>query len=151
MATEAGRDIAAAGRVQQTDGDVAERRQNLRGRSLSHAAGVFSERHVANPMKAILNAPMISRQSQQRLGVRLMTGQRGDAVGRLGGRLACDRSLTFQEERLFQARPIAVALQYGRGMNRSPFEAPVAFVHGPGVLALQIGQATITRGKTPRR
>ena len=75
VAAELGGDVGAVGLAQHGNRRVAERGQQLRGRTRANAAGVLSERHVANPMQPVLDPPMIARQLQQHLRVGFFAGQ----------------------------------------------------------------------------
>ena len=151
VAAELGGDVGGAGGVQDSDGGVTEGGQQVRGRAFADAAGVLTERHVPHPMQPILNPPVVSRQSQQRFGVGMFARQRRDAVRRLRSCFSLERSRSREHKRLLQARPIAVVFQGRRGADGSPFETAMTFVGRDGPLLFLLGQAAVTRGKTPRR
>jgi hypothetical protein len=51
------------------------------------AVGVFSERHITGVMRLVFNAPAPAVELEQPLSVGLLSGEAGDAVGHVGGRL----------------------------------------------------------------
>ena len=70
------RNVRMARPPQQPNRGIAERRHDLGDIATAHLRAVFIERHIADPMRLVLNVPMPPHQLQQRPG-----------VARSGGRL----------------------------------------------------------------
>src|SRR4030095_91772 len=79
----------------------------------AYLRAVFIERHIADPMRLVLNVPMASHQLQQTLGCRPLGGQTGDPIDHFCPFLArfLGDDMTPQLKHLRSPWPIAVAPQ----------------------------------------
>ncbi len=57
---QGGMDAGVAPGVEEADGRVPQGGEHLRNRRGAHAASVFAERHITDPMRAILDVPMLA-------------------------------------------------------------------------------------------
>lgn len=105
--------------IQKVESQVAQDRQNDRRRALSDAAVVLTEGDIADVEDPVLDPPVLSGQVEEPIGISSIRRKRGDAVRRLGGGLAAQRSLTNQPERLGQVRPVDVVPQRGASRQGS--------------------------------
>lgn len=111
---------------------------------------IFTHGHVADVEHAVLDTPMLTGQTQQRIGIGSIRRKGRDAVPRLGGGFAAQRSLANQFECLDQVRPIDVVSQGGAAGQRSCFDATVPFGGGHGGLTLGGDELSLPGGKRHR-
>ncbi len=79
------RDVGRARQAQHADRQVAQRGHHPRAGSGADLRPVLVERDVTNPVEAVLDAPMVTRQTQQTGRVRFLRRQAGQPVDGLAG------------------------------------------------------------------
>src|SRR5215212_6932468 len=85
--SESSSDVGGTGGAQQADGEVTAGGEGVGDGAGAHLGAILLEGDVADVVEAVLDAPVSSSQSQERLGVGLLGRQAGDVVAdlRLGG------------------------------------------------------------------
>ena len=96
---------------------------------------VFIECHVANPVKAVFNAPVAAAGIEKLGRVGVFGFETGDPVDGFGGEFVAGEVRRFTADRadLLDVRKIQVSLQFGAGPDLADFQASVGFIGG-GVL-----------------
>ena len=125
--TKVGGDLRKARESEQGDGCVAKGGQVLRAVPRSDPALVLTERHVANPMDSILDAPMTAPVLEQNLRVRPFARDAGDGVLHFHGRAAAAQRGAFLATDLSQAGPVEMRRKTRAGLKMALGAAAVAF------------------------
>ncbi len=127
-----GGDIRGAGGAQEADGGVAQRRHDLRDGPAADLGAIFIEGHVANPVGAVLDAPMVAEKREDLLCARPLGGETRHAVDPLVALLArlFEDDVAFDDEDLARPRPGAIPRQQRAQRQAAPLDAPVAQVEG---------------------
>src|SRR5690348_11412907 len=103
--------------TQQADGRIAQSRHDLRPIICMDGAVIFSHGHIFDVMQAIFDGPMSSLEGEQPLRDANGSRQTGDAVAHLLTPFPFITPATTDLKDLVQARPIRVALEFGRNAN----------------------------------
>lgn len=112
-------------------------------------AGIFGKRHVANPMDAILDAPMATPPSKQSRCVRLSARSTGDGVLDFGHLFAASMRLSYEAADLGQTWPVQLAAQPRTGLQPSTNAAAVFFPDRLGNVKVRFPLLFVRRGKKP--
>ena len=125
VGAQRGGDVGVAGPPQGGDGRAPQRRHHLWAGPGAHLAAVLVERHVADPVEFVLDAPVPPPQRQESGRVRLVRGQAGDRVAPFDGGLALAGDLAFDRACLRHGRPAEVpgVRQGRRGQQGAPLVA----------------------------
>jgi hypothetical protein len=101
----------------------------------AHLGAVFIECHVANPVKAVFNAPVAAAGIEQLWRVGVFGLETGDSVDGFGGEFVAGEVRGFTADRtdLLGIRKIQVSLQFGAGPDVADLEPSMSFING-GVL-----------------
>ena len=137
--------------VEEMERDVAERRENTGGVAATNAAAVFAEGHVAGVVQAVFDGPVIAGPLKQFLGVGFDAGQAGDAVNRLGCRLALCRPCPHQPKHLADFGPgVEVVVEPDHRREGAGFDPPVSLT--PRVRRVEVRVETLLElgGENPR-
>ena len=81
-------DVGDAGQAEQADGQVPQGGHDLWAVAGAGLAEVFAECHVANPVQAVLDAPVSAEPGRELVRAGLVGGQVGDGVDGLGAPFA---------------------------------------------------------------
>ena len=116
--------------MQKTDHHVANRGHDLRRVATAHLTGVFMERHIANIVQSIFNAPVASVEFQQGFGRGLLRRQARDRIDaferHLVGLEMTDQPIDTAD--LLACRPIdALGIAGGQRSDFQPSVPLVAF------------------------
>ena len=112
----------------QTHHRVVEGRQGVGRLPHTHQCAVFTERHIAAVVQAVLDPPMPAHQGQQARGICNAVRDARDAIAHRGVRTPCSCDGAFELEDLGQIRPGAVALQHTARGQHPLFDAPMSFL-----------------------
>lgn len=78
------RDAGRAGEAQEAEGEIAQTRHELRRVSRPDLRAVLIERHVADPVHLVLDAPVVARETKQPLAVRGLPGKARHSEANVG-------------------------------------------------------------------
>src|SRR5664279_1429572 len=78
--SQCGRDVGEAGHADEADGEVTQSGHDLWAVAGAYLGMIFSERHVADPMQAVLDRPVPACPVRELSGVGLCGGEAGDRV-----------------------------------------------------------------------
>ena len=102
------------------------------GRSVArvHQTRIFAEGRVPGAVIPVLDDPMAAVESQQPLGIGLLGGQRGHAIGHLDGFVAGldPMSLAGNAENLSDGRVVDQAGKGCQDLNLTPFDAAMSLL-----------------------
>ena len=143
--------VFVVGGVEEMERDVAERRENTGGVAATDAAAVFPERHVAGVVQPILDGPVSAGLVKQFLGVGFDAGPAGDAVNRLGRRLALCRPCPHQPKHLADFGPrVEGVVEPDQRREGAGFDPPVRLT--PRVRRVEVRVETLLElgGENPR-
>lgn len=99
--------------AQETEGKITKGGQHLRRSATADLAAVLVEGDIANPMHAVLDAPVSPPKGEQSVGVGSVRWQAGHRVGHVVRGFAPASDPSFYATDLGQGGPIAVAHQLG--------------------------------------
>lgn len=104
-------------------------------RATAHLGSVFIKGHIANPVKTIFNAPVVTAGVEQACRVGAFGFETGDSVDGFGGEFVAGEVRRFTANRadLLGVRKIQVSLQFGAGPDVADLEPSMGFING-GVL-----------------
>lgn len=145
------RDIRDVLRPKQADADVSNCCQDLRCRSRANLGSILGKCDVANPMNTILNPPVAAPPLQQRSGVGKFSGDAGDRILDLCGRLSMFGGRPLDLANLAHPRPAEMVIDHRRRCQASVFDTPVSFVPRFSSLAGLPKLAGHPGGKRPPR
>ena len=128
MISQRGSNVSGSFGSEACEQAIAKAGQHLRGVPLADLAGVFTERHVADVVRTVLDAPVPSVPTQQGRGIRQATRHAGDPVRHLVLLFASASAPTLDATDLSHARPIKMLGQTRRGFQTPAFAAAVSFV-----------------------
>ena len=96
---------------------------------------VLIECHVADPVKAVFNAPVVAARIEKKRGIGAFGFETGDSVNGFGGEFVAGEVRRFTANRadLLGMRKIQVSLQIGAGPDVADLDASMSFING-GVL-----------------
>src|SRR6266699_6256048 len=97
----------------------------------AYLGAVFIKRHIAHPMRLVLNLPLPAYELQQTHGGRPLGAETGDAIDHFHPLLPCFlvNDVTPQLKNLGKTRPIAIAHQGLTRREMALLDAPMADVH----------------------
>lgn len=101
----------------------------------AHLGAVFIEGHIADPMKAVFNAPVAAARIEQACRVGILGRETGDPVNGFGREFVAGEVRCFAANRadLLGVRKIQISLQFGAGPDVADFDPSMSFING-GVL-----------------
>lgn len=128
--TESGSDDFGSGHAQQRDGQIAQRGHDLSPGAATDAAAILIEGHVADPVEAILNRPMLAAEGENTLWIGTLGSHAGNSVDGFGAEFLRDDfcGVALDGEDLSGMRKVDVALQFGTGPDLPYFDAAMAFI-----------------------
>jgi hypothetical protein len=119
-------DFLVASPAQEVDCGIPKNGQILWPMPGFHLAFVLAERHIANPMQTIFDAPVTSPIPQQKRRIRLFSRKAGDGVLDFNlWRMAFAFGRAFKTANLTQAGPIEMSGQSRAGLQMSLNNPPV--------------------------
>jgi hypothetical protein len=120
------------------------------GVGMPDAVLVFAEGRVADPVKPILDMPVIPPPAPQRSGVGLIGTQAGDGVSGLDRLFAATSHASREPAHLRQARPVEPSGQPGGRLQTVASATAVPFVGGFNDFAAGVMLTLRVGGKSPR-
>jgi hypothetical protein len=125
--TEGVGDFLVACPTQEIDCRIPKNGQILGAMPGFHLAFVLAERHIANPMQTIFDAPVTSPMPQQNRRVSLLSRKAGDGVLDFNlWRMAFAFGRAFETANLTKAGPIEMSGQARAGLQMSLDEPPMS-------------------------
>ncbi len=128
---------------------ITQGREGLRGMSLTDSAGIFLQRHVADVMGAVFDAPMAAPPGQQFPRASDRSWNAGDRVLDLRRPFPVAARGTDQTADLLEAGPIEMAGQSRAGFQATVFQSAMSLVRGFRNLKMLFVFGSIDRGKNP--
>src|SRR4029453_231219 len=131
--TASSRNVRMACPPEQANRGVAKGGHNLGNVATAHLRAVLIERHIADPMRLVLNLPLPSYQGEQALGGCPLGAQARDTIHYFHPFLArlLEHHVTAQLKDLRQPGPIAVAYEGLTRREIALLDAPMAQVDRP--------------------
>ena len=116
---------------QHPNGSIAQRSHDMRDIATAHLGAVFIERHIAHPMRLVLNLPLPAYKLQQTCGGCPLGAETGDSIDHFHPFFPrfLVNAVTPQLKDLCETRPIAIAHQSLTCREIALLDAPMADVH----------------------
>jgi hypothetical protein len=114
---------------EEVDGSVAEGGQVMGRRAMGHATVVFAKGCVADPMKTILDIPVLSPPGKKLPRIGTITRDAGDGVLNFDGLLAVAQRASSETADLCHAGPVAMFGQACCGLQSIMCFSTVPFGH----------------------
>jgi len=127
-----GGDVGGARRAQEAKGRVAQRGHDLGDGPAAHLGPIFIEGHVADPVGAVFDVPMVTQEVEDLPCPRPLGGEAGHAVDPFVALLArlLEGDVALDNEDLACPRPRAVSGEQCPQRQTTPLDAPMAKVEG---------------------
>ena len=125
-------DVSGTGDAEQGDSQVAERGHALGAGASADTQTVFIKGHIADPVEAVFNGPMVAAQGEEALGRGFFGWEAGDAVNDFGPEFLRDylRGIALDGEDLRGTGKVRISGQFRAGPDGADFQAAMAFIEG---------------------